>query len=334
MSSTGEHISKSVQIGDRLRQARTSAGLEVSDIATDLRINAEYIDALELNQFDVIGAPTYVKGYLRSYANALKLSPESLIEEYESLGYDVPKLNGVAPLDTSGGNNNRLLHTFSLLVVLVTLGLFVYWLINSGYNQRHSSTETVVYTEPQTPVALSDTPESGLANTRIPLVSTNSDTPVTTASATTAVQQVLLNAPLVGAETVTDSDVASAQSQQLSNAESSTSTVLPELEALPNVPAAPARVFGEGDIISAGDGNDEIIITLSAESWVEIEDAKHFQLMKGVYPSGSAKILRGEAPFQVFLGFAPGVEIIFNDAVYETTTHRRANNTAKFALIN
>ena len=98
--------------------------------------------------------------------------------------------------------------------------------------------------------------------------------------------------------------------------------------------SAPTQTFSEAQIISADEGSDEIILSLSAESWIEIEDATHFQLMIGVYPEDTSIILTGQAPFQVFLGYAPGVEIIFNGSVYESEPHRRANNTAKFALIN
>ncbi len=327
MTDIEQNLVKSVRIGDRLRQARTSAGLEISDIATDLRINPGYIEALELNQFQEVGAPTYVKGYLRSYANALKLSPEALIEEYEGLGYETPNLNAVSPLE-SIESNNKLLHLFSLLVVFVTLGLFIYWLINSGYNNDYSAQSSQIeYTEPQTSLPLVE------ASTRLPLVSSDQDEAIGAEEVVPAVSSDdLLSVPLVSepqavevvAEQVTGSATALDEANMVAGMVSSTT----------EVQSVPTRTFSEADLISATEGSDEIILTLSAESWIEIEDATHFQLMIGVYPEGTSKILRGQAPFQVFLGYAPGVEIIFNESVYQSAPHMRANNTAKFALVN
>lgn len=323
MSEVEQSLVKTVQIGDRLRQARISAGLEISDVATDLRINPSYIEALELNQFEQVGAPTYVKGYLRNYANVLKLSPEGLIAEYESLGYEAPDLSTVSPLDSIEGNN-KLLHLFSLLVAMVTLGLFVYWLINSGYNNDYSAQSSVVeYTEPPSPLPLEQAPST------LPLTNVSEvDPDVLAQGINTADSDALLSVPLVGetevTEVLTDEVVVEAT-------EPDATAMVAEVS---GIAGTSVQTFSAEDMISATDGFDEVMLTLTAESWVEIEDATHFQLMKGVYPAGTTKILTGQAPFQVFLGFAPGVEIIFNDVVYQSEPHRRANNTAKFALIN
>ena len=337
MSDTENNLVKSVQIGDRLKQARTSAGLEISDIATDLRISAEYIESLELNQFEQVGAPTYVKGYLRSYANALKLSPEALVEEYETLGYETPNLNVASPLEVSSGN--KMLVTSSLFVALVTFGLFVYWLINSGHNDGYSAQSSEIqYTEPQTAL-----PTLAQASTQLPLVNASKDAREATVEASTDVMNAATNADLLGTPLVSGAETGEALVQQevqvVSDTELTSEVIVAEEGAGIEVSAeivasAPTQTFSEAQIISADEGSDEIILSLSAESWIEIEDATHFQLMIGVYPEDTSIILTGQAPFQVFLGYAPGVEIIFNGSVYESEPHRRANNTAKFALIN
>jgi len=314
-----EKIEVSCKIGEKLRQARTSAGLEISDVAANLRINSEYLEALEANRFEEIGAPTYTKGYLRSYANALKLSPEALIEEYDSLGYAEPQLNTTTPIESDGGSN-KLVHLFSMLVLAVTLGLFAYWLFNKGYmSGPTASGEALEYTEP---VARVETPQ-GVS--QLPLVDV-----VQPGDSETATDNDPLSTPLV-AEVVAPEVVIENSSTTEVITENSVS-VEPLVVAPPVEPAS--RVFSEDDYISAEEGNDEILLTLTQESWIEIEDAGHYQLMKGIYPAGTSKILRGQQPFQVFLGNAPGVELIFNDSVYNMTPHTRSNNTAKFALIN
>lgn len=313
-----EKIEKSCKIGEKLRQARTSAGLEISDVAADLRINSEYLEALELNQFEEIGAPTYTKGYLRSYASALKLSPEALIEEYDTLGYAEPQLNTTTPIESDGGSN-KLVHLFSMLVLVVTLGLFAYWLFNKGYMSGPSASgEALEYTEPAAAVEL----PRGVS--QLPLVDVVQEGNAESSAAVDPLSTPLV-AEIAAPQVATENLATANETEALVNS-------VPLVEEPVVEPAS--RVFSEDDYISAEAGNDEILLTLTQESWIEIEDAGHYQLMKGIYPAGTSKILRGQQPFQVFLGNAPGVELIFNDSVYNMTPHTRSNNTAKFALIN
>lgn len=72
--------------------------LSIEQVAADTRISARFIQALEEEQFEVLPAPVYVRGFLRSYANYLKMDPQPLLEELsryeEADGYVV---RGPAP---------------------------------------------------------------------------------------------------------------------------------------------------------------------------------------------------------------------------------------------
>ena len=48
------------------------------------KIRPKYLRALEDEQFDILPAPTYVKGFLRSYAEALGLDGQPFVDEYNS----------------------------------------------------------------------------------------------------------------------------------------------------------------------------------------------------------------------------------------------------------
>jgi len=57
------------------------------------KIRPKYLRALEDEQFDILPAPTYVKGFLRSYAEALGLDGQPFVDEYNSrfaVGDDEP----------------------------------------------------------------------------------------------------------------------------------------------------------------------------------------------------------------------------------------------------
>jgi hypothetical protein len=72
------------QIGTSLREARLRQGLDLLDAETATKIRSKYLQALEEEQFDVLPAPTYVKGFLRNYAEYLGLDGELYVDEYNS----------------------------------------------------------------------------------------------------------------------------------------------------------------------------------------------------------------------------------------------------------
>ncbi|MDX1620841.1 MAG: helix-turn-helix domain-containing protein [Nitriliruptorales bacterium] len=82
----------SIGIGEQLREARQTQGHSVDDAASATRMRADYIRALEDEEFGVFGGDVYAKGFLSTYARFLGLDPQPLLEEYrryvQAEGYD------------------------------------------------------------------------------------------------------------------------------------------------------------------------------------------------------------------------------------------------------
>ena len=72
------------EIGNSLREARLRQTLDFPEIEQGTKIRAKYLRALEEEQFDVLPAQTYVKGFLRSYAEYLGLDGQLYVDEYNS----------------------------------------------------------------------------------------------------------------------------------------------------------------------------------------------------------------------------------------------------------
>jgi cytoskeleton protein RodZ len=70
-------------IGTTLREARMRARIDISEIETETKIRAKYLRALENEEWDLLPGPTFVKSFLRTYADALGLDGKLLIEEYK-----------------------------------------------------------------------------------------------------------------------------------------------------------------------------------------------------------------------------------------------------------
>ncbi len=69
-------------IGETLRAAREERGVAIEDVARSTRVRVDYLHALEAEEFDRMGGDVYAKGFLKTYAQALGLDPESLLAIY------------------------------------------------------------------------------------------------------------------------------------------------------------------------------------------------------------------------------------------------------------
>jgi len=70
------------EIGATLREARMRARIDVSEIEAKTKIRAKYLRALENEEWGLLPGPTFVKSFLRTYAQALDLDAKALVEEY------------------------------------------------------------------------------------------------------------------------------------------------------------------------------------------------------------------------------------------------------------
>jgi cytoskeleton protein RodZ len=71
-------------IGSSLREARLRQELDFPALEERTKIRPKYLRALEDERFDILPAPTYIKGFLRSYAEALGLDGQPFVDEYNS----------------------------------------------------------------------------------------------------------------------------------------------------------------------------------------------------------------------------------------------------------
>jgi cytoskeleton protein RodZ len=72
------------EIGNTLREARTRQQLDFPEVELATKIRARYLRALEDEQFEALPSQTYVKGFLRTYAEFLGLDGQLYVDEYNS----------------------------------------------------------------------------------------------------------------------------------------------------------------------------------------------------------------------------------------------------------
>jgi Helix-turn-helix domain len=71
-------------IGSSLKDARLRMGLDLPTAAEATKIRTRHLQALEDEQFDVLPGQTYVRGFLKTYADFLGLDGQLYVDEYSS----------------------------------------------------------------------------------------------------------------------------------------------------------------------------------------------------------------------------------------------------------
>ena len=125
--------------GALLKNAREEKNLSQADIAKQLRLSLQWIRDLESDHYAYVPALIYVRGYLRSYARVVDISPEIVIEAFEPLGLDDQfkkakthekkiKLQPMPPvLESRKPVNRKALRRMSALAILVLVVLVALW---------------------------------------------------------------------------------------------------------------------------------------------------------------------------------------------------------------
>lgn len=109
------------EIGNSLREARLRQGLDFPEIEQGTKIRGKYLRALEDEQFDLLPAQTYVKGFLRSYAEYLGLDGQLYVDEYNSrfvVGEEEPR-----PRPRRSAPPSRGVQVQARVVLLTLLGI-------------------------------------------------------------------------------------------------------------------------------------------------------------------------------------------------------------------
>jgi len=298
--------------GERLRLAREALKLSQQDVAERLRIGADKVAALEVDEIAKVGAPVFAAGYIRAYARIVGLPADELIPRFEGLaqlhapsaaqaaassgveGDGLDHLGGGLPVSFSRSNGRRRgrgLRLIGAVLLVAVLAAALLWVMKSG-NLSFSPAppaSTTVKPLPQKKVAPEPVEES-------PQTASQEETPPqetpSEESAGPAQQALAIPAP--------------AEYAPVQETESREEELAHEPAALlADEPASPEDTL-------ASEGMNELGLYFQEDSWVEVHDARGERLMHRLARGGQSQTLHGVAPFAVVLGYVPGVTILLD----------------------
>jgi cytoskeleton protein RodZ len=116
-------------IGARLRSAREKKGLTVLQAAEKLHVDARLLESLEAEDFASLGAPVYVRGHLRRYADLIGESPGQLQQLYDDTTHTAqPDLTHIARGEPDT-DPSRLMVPALLILVGFALAGILWWVL-------------------------------------------------------------------------------------------------------------------------------------------------------------------------------------------------------------
>src|SRR5438128_8091647 len=146
------------EIGSSLREARLRQTLDFPEIEQSTKIRGKYLRALEEEQFDLLPAQTYVKGFLRTYAEYLGLDGQLYVDEFNSrfvAGTDEhePRARRSAARPQ---HRNRRIETNVVLIALgaiavITVIFISAWKAGGGGDQPSTPPAKATTTKPHAP---------------------------------------------------------------------------------------------------------------------------------------------------------------------------------------
>jgi len=117
--------------GQRLAEARRANDISIADIAKELHLDESKVQALEENQFEVLGAPVFAKGHLRKYAELVDVPVDDMLADYYALNRSVGPPPVVGPRKRKRRRNISLGPWAVAGLLLVVLAAAFYWWIGS-----------------------------------------------------------------------------------------------------------------------------------------------------------------------------------------------------------
>lgn len=302
----------SSSIGERLRAAREARAWSIEEIAGRLKVPARYVAALESDDSASLPEPTFVRGYIKSYAKAVGLDGDVLLASAVPLEVKAPRpLIGpegqVASSRRSAmparapsfrGTAPRRYPIIAGLVVLVAVAGWYFSPVPEGAQETAIVADAALPSATTTPIAVSGKPSVAA--------------PVIAGSAVT------LDVPLPGAA----SQTAEPEKALAVAAQASSAVAVPAVAAPVTAAQKPGEATKPLPVTVSAPVNEAVPVSVAQRKglharfngtcWVEVKDADNVVIHTRIAMAGNEINVDGKAPLTVTLGDASAAELWYN----------------------
>lgn len=301
--------------GKRLRAAREARGLSREDVAGQLRLNERLIGALEEDDYAALPGPTFTTGYLRSYARLLELPTDSFAISPLVTDKTPPLVSTSAAVKEMSSRDGIARLASYLIIGVIIVSVAMWWM---GRQEEFEPQAGVSGTEPG---ESQDNPTTEVTESGEALLQDSSDYVPQPDEGETSELQADGNA---------SGEEGAAASQTEAAAEIEQAMPVPQAEPAPT-PAVTSTVAEQPAPLTDAMPQSTLELRFVADSWTEVKDNAGRQLVYRLIKEGGSLVLRGEAPFHVFLGYAPGVTVYYNGEIFDHSVFQR-RDVARFRI--
>ena len=310
--------------GAALRAAREARGASVEEVAKAMHLPRAFIEGIEDNAFSALPAPTFTRGYIRSYAKLLHIDSDVLIRQYGEAIRD----EGEAKLVVSVSRRSwrEFPHRSpgwvfggAAFAVALAVALIVWWAWpeEGGAPVQQTGLEVSRTERSRAPdpadSTTTDTRAEGQDATAWP-VAQDERRSVGTAPAVERPDEAA-EAVSDGTPDATPTDPEARQDAAPVEQDAPDETDIPDTGEAPR-PSPPAAEAIAADIVE---------LSFEEDCWVEVFDSDGRVLHMDMSLAGESLRLQGTAPFSVRLGNAWATALAFNGEAVELEPHTRAN---------
>ena len=294
---TEDQLENSRNLGEILVKAREKLALSQKEIASRLNLKEKIITALDTNSFNDLPAPTYVKGYIRSYARAVNLDADGLINIYEGTADAPPEIIPDVKPKVQASSKDTPVKAMTYLITLTLMILIIAWW--QGQN--------IVGTD--------------LFSIKVK-TSEGGDYP----GGFTYTYDIVTHPEILAVAKIENSE----------NMEETVSPDFLELPETDNLKSNKLKSNDQLSIddlsnLNAQTNSDTLKMELTAESWIEVYDALGEKLYIDLAKPGEKISLTGTPPLYVKIGNARAVSVNFNGKTFDTSKFTKAG-VARFLL--
>ncbi|NOX67859.1 MAG: helix-turn-helix domain-containing protein [Gammaproteobacteria bacterium] len=283
--------------GMRLAAARRARDISVLDIAKELHLDELKVRALEENNFEVFGAPVFVKGHLRKYAELVGVPMDDILADYYSLNRAVgaPPVVGRPRAIELDYHIGRWIAAIAIIALLGAVVGAVYWWFENRSAEPLAQTDTATLA----PFASSAENDIDELTGSEPAASLAETVGVGDADTESAVAAIDASPPAAAGDIVDNGSAAS-------------------------------------EIVSASSPSDEPLATLamnfSGDCWTEVSDAAGKRLYFDLGTAGRNVTVTGAAPLRALFGNSENVNVTVNGQDYIIPASMRSGRTARLTV--
>ena len=286
-----------ISAGSRLTAARTAAGLSIAEVARHLKLSPLQVEALETGEHKKLPGPVFVRGFMRNYARLVNLDPVPLIADVVAAqNQEAAALVAAAEPEKAipfPGQASWNWKPYAIGLVLVVAGLAVYEFFDGVLDAAVLAPAVPAVDAPQSKAVV---PPESATETKI---EKNENA------------AVAAPAMMGGANGITS----------MPSAPTKVATVERGANGITSIPPAPTKVA-----TVERSANDKVLrFSFAREAWVEIRDAKSRVIFSQLNAAGSNPVVSGEPPFNMVIGNASGVKLVFGERAVDLALYTQVD---------